>query len=562
MRVCNYLNAGKNYPTEFSTLKFIIFHRFLNFSKVFLTQIKEATMKHSLLLLAIFLLCLTVFAQEKPFKDSKKHPLSNSEAISYVTFTPNAIRATIGNDARLFNSQQGGTGFEWPAASGKTAIFLSAPWIAARYEGDTSFVGIRTAAVLNFGRAGTEYQPGKTAYNAAGQLITLDPLLPAYRIYRIRRGDTTSSDFQNWPVTDGAPVNAQGRPLLTGEESLWSVGNDLKTPRQYSAQPLGVELQQYVYGFNSSSIAGRAIYVSYRIINRNPRNPNNPNQGSWRSAYIGMFSDADLGTDSDDLVGCDSLIELGYTYNATNNDVMYGAAPPAVGMMCLEAKRNKMAINLNAHVRFTTGGGSEGDPEAARPDHLYNFLRGQNKNGQPLGFTQPGSSFMFPGDPETGLGIIESPTTAADKRNLIVAGPIDVFAQDTLSFTYVFLISSGTNNLNSVTRLKQDARALRTFSSAKDSKVSTNPKTFALKQNYPNPFNPSTVISYQLSGLSEVKLEIFDVLGRQVATVVNARQAAGYYQASFNATSLASGIYFYRLQAGSFVESKKMLLVK
>ena len=88
------------------------------------------------------------------------------------------------------------------------------------------------------------------------------------------------------------------------------------------------------------------------------------------------------------------------------------------------------------------------------------------------------------------------------------------------------------------------------------------PRTFELGQNYPNPFNPSTVISYQLPVASEVSLKVYDMLGREVATLVSGRQEAGRYSVSFNAASLSSGVYFYRLQAGAFVETKKMMLVK
>jgi subtilisin family serine protease len=92
----------------------------------------------------------------------------------------------------------------------------------------------------------------------------------------------------------------------------------------------------------------------------------------------------------------------------------------------------------------------------------------------------------------------------------------------------------------------------------------SEPKTFALHQNYPNPFNPSTIITYQLPQTSDVQLDVFDVLGRKVTTLVRERQAAGSYSYSFLALrfSLSSGVYFYRLQAGSFVETKKMMLVK
>jgi photosystem II stability/assembly factor-like uncharacterized protein len=101
------------------------------------------------------------------------------------------------------------------------------------------------------------------------------------------------------------------------------------------------------------------------------------------------------------------------------------------------------------------------------------------------------------------------------------------------------------------------------FLSAPTTQQNARPtKSFALEQNYPNPFNPSTAIRYQLSAVSDVRLEVFDMLGRKVSTLVNERQAAGSYQATFNAAGLASGIYFYKLQAGSFSETKKMMLVK
>jgi len=86
--------------------------------------------------------------------------------------------------------------------------------------------------------------------------------------------------------------------------------------------------------------------------------------------------------------------------------------------------------------------------------------------------------------------------------------------------------------------------------------------TFQLSQNYPNPFNPSTIISYKLSAVSEVRLVIYDVLGRKVETLVDARQNPGSHSAIFDARGLPSGIYFYRLRAGSQTQTRKMVVIK
>ncbi|MFZ1517248.1 MAG: T9SS type A sorting domain-containing protein [Ignavibacteriaceae bacterium] len=92
--------------------------------------------------------------------------------------------------------------------------------------------------------------------------------------------------------------------------------------------------------------------------------------------------------------------------------------------------------------------------------------------------------------------------------------------------------------------------------------VNTQPTNFVLEQNYPNPFNPSTIISYQLPLNSEVILKVYDILGNEVATLVDEFKLAGTYEIDFNALQLSSGLYLYKLQTGEFVSTKKMILIK
>ncbi len=87
-------------------------------------------------------------------------------------------------------------------------------------------------------------------------------------------------------------------------------------------------------------------------------------------------------------------------------------------------------------------------------------------------------------------------------------------------------------------------------------------KEYALEQNYPNPFNPSTTLKYQIPQNGFVTLKVYDILGKEVATLVNVEKTSGRYEVYFNASSLASGVYLYRLNVNDYVNVKKMLLLK
>jgi len=100
-----------------------------------------------------------------------------------------------------------------------------------------------------------------------------------------------------------------------------------------------------------------------------------------------------------------------------------------------------------------------------------------------------------------------------------------------------------------------------TFSSL-DSDNTKIPGVFALHQNYPNPFNPVTMINYQLPNVSVVELSVFNLLGQKVATLVSKKQNAGYHQVEWDASHLPSGVYFYRLQTGGYVDVKKLIFLK
>ena len=93
-------------------------------------------------------------------------------------------------------------------------------------------------------------------------------------------------------------------------------------------------------------------------------------------------------------------------------------------------------------------------------------------------------------------------------------------------------------------------------------KESGTVKGFSLSQNYPNPFNSTTNIQYSINTKQFVVLKVYDVLGNEIVTLINEYKTAGMYSVQFTTHNLASGIYFYKLQAGDFVQSKKMILLR
>ncbi|MBI5470797.1 MAG: T9SS type A sorting domain-containing protein, partial [Ignavibacteriae bacterium] len=114
-------------------------------------------------------------------------------------------------------------------------------------------------------------------------------------------------------------------------------------------------------------------------------------------------------------------------------------------------------------------------------------------------------------------------------------------------------------------RIYNDVRLVRGGNVTTDVRQSgsmVTPDNFALQQNYPNPFNPTTIITYQLPKSSFVTLQLFDLLGREIRVLVDGMREAGFHEVSLDASRLASGTYFYRLQAGSFIETKKLVLLR
>ncbi len=120
-----------------------------------------------------------------------------------------------------------------------------------------------------------------------------------------------------------------------------------------------------------------------------------------------------------------------------------------------------------------------------------------------------------------------------------------------------YLVKGTSDYLTKLNNLLQNK-----FGVNSENKEQIIPKEYSLYQNYPNPFNPITTIKFDLPKDGLVQLDIYDILGRRITTLFNENKTAGSYEQNFNASSLASGVYVYKLQAGDFISSKKMILLK
>jgi predicted GH43/DUF377 family glycosyl hydrolase len=125
-----------------------------------------------------------------------------------------------------------------------------------------------------------------------------------------------------------------------------------------------------------------------------------------------------------------------------------------------------------------------------------------------------------------------------------------------------FMVAAHTRSLTVYQSAPDSVQYDPPFVTTIESPAKPVPREFALHQNYPNPFNPSTMIRYDVPDAAAVNLTVYSILGQEVAKLVDAREEAGYHEARFDASGLASGIYFYRLRAGNFVQTKKLVLMR
>ena len=526
----------------------------------------------------------------------------------------------------------GGSGVLFPRGISAGVIFADGlVWTGLVKDGQTP--------ILRAG--GQNYAIGTVPGRIISKGVAEDPDADDVRIWRIRRDYLTAdlrqdaadilrvaflnvtaadeeavrnqykTDWIEWPAEKGAPFydaggdgiyapqfDGQGSPILfpdadepgisDADQVVWCVANDLDegaVMRFTGSPPIGLEMQVTLWAYAMGLTDHSAIFKLYKLIYKGTSDT--PEGSTIDSMYIAQWSDPDIGSFGDDLVGVDTLLSLGYAYNSSSNDNAFDEfdlPPPAVGYVFLqgpivESPGDTATFDFRLRPGYKNLSMSSFAFMPPTSDHpvpgsyfatikLRNLNRGLRPDGQP--FIDPTTDLpeLFPlsGDPVTGTGWLDS--GPADRRMVLSTGPFDMALGDTQEVILALVVGMGREVSHSITDLRFNAAVVRTsynldiITNVNDNSSMTPINSFTLSANYPNPFNPVTTIEYTLQKSGEVRMMVYNLLGEEVTRLVDGEMPAGNHIAIWDASNFASGIYFYRLQAGDFVQTKKMVLLK
>ncbi|HCN36644.1 MAG TPA: hypothetical protein DIS94_02900, partial [Bacteroidetes bacterium] len=412
------------------------------------------------------------------------NPVGQIVTIQRIVIDANNIRSYFQNTGIFnHNSINSTAGFEWVKNSNNTACYTAGLSIGC-------YINDSLAQVMASYKG--EYAPGY--WNNAGVFVTN----PDFKIYSVRAGDNelNNPDYANWDkmVPFGAPYvdinnNGQFDPgvdkpgIKNAGQTAFLVMTDGDPTQKNIGEGFGggivnpvmkVQVALTIWAYNSPGLEDLQ-FVNWEIINRG--------SSDWEKTYFGVVVDPDLGEYTDDYIGCDTTQNLGYCYNGTNNDIIYGNNPPAFGMDYFKSPVNRQTgdtLGLSSFVFFTNSGSvpipCEEDPNG-EPSPAYKMLTGVKKDGSPFlnPLTTPPSptKFVYPGDPATNAGWTElkgsvqncggtngtvlTVNPVGDRRFIFNSGADDfvVSPNDTQNIVLAQFIARGNSNLNSVTLLKR-----------------------------------------------------------------------------------------------------------
>lgn len=462
-------------------------------------------LKYLFIVLIGILLLLPLVVIAKDNGKDKRPVMAKTQGAQIVTTRMdinnlNALEANNGFSDYNTNSNLEGT--EYPKGTGKTAVFQSGFLWGGFVRGDTSKqVRVGGSAYR------TGLQPGPIINGVAA-----DPTDPRYSIYRVRadiypggpdidlsndaalEGTSVSAlraqyeaDWKNWPADLGAPykdVDGDGTynykidiPGVPGaDQTIYYVANDLdgsKTTNLYGTQPIGIEVHATFWAYAQSGALGNMYFKKWDIINKG--------SSTVDSMYVSFWADVDLGTATDDLVGCDTTLSLQFTYNGEASDAVYSPLPPpADGFDFFQGPvvagsvsdsaifggtvvRGKKNLPMTAAYFFINGDANYNDPTQGDPagaTQFYHFFNGEyGLTGAPFIDNKGNETkFAFYGDPVTGTGWLDGVASApGDRRQGMASGPITMAPGETQEVVVAEIFAgaiSGVDYLQAITLLK------------------------------------------------------------------------------------------------------------
>jgi hypothetical protein len=474
-----------------------------------------------------------------------------------VRLDVNDIAMFLTNDGSFaWDLTTGNAGLEFPRGSGKTAVFAGGLWLGARVGGQTR------VTVAEYSQ---EYAPGA----AVGGVADV-PSRPEYKVYKLERvyadpgvRDAALADYASGAVPHGAPAVAvlpDGSLSILGDQMCWAVYNDLD-PAAHNNQagstaPLGVEVQQTTFAYDRPGALASTVFIRYKIIDRGPN--------TLDDVRVAIWVDPDLGGFTDDLVGCVPAAGLGYCYNATNSDLVYGAAPPAVGFDLLQGPYDPGILGrrgLTAFSSFVTGT----DPTA--PAQSFNYMHGLDASGAVMvdGVTFLPTTYRYSGDPVANAGWLDP--SPGDKRMLLSSGPTTMLPGDVQEVVVAVILAQGADRLGSITRLRAiDAQVRTAFEAGALQTLAVEaPGTaeFSLAGARPNPSAGELTVAFSLRHGSPATLELLDVGGRRLRAIPVGDLGPGRHVIGFGRESrLPAGLYFVRLSQGGRSLTTKVAVIR
>ena len=443
-------------------------------------------------------------------------------------------------------------------------------------------------------RVRTDYYKADLTDDASNSLMKAPEDVTTADIQTIK--DQYEKDWTEWPADKGAPyydADKDGRynpdidiPGVPGAlQTIWINYSDNGSPL-YGSDPIGLDISETCWAYSSQGRISNIIYKKVDIIYRGT--PSAPPDSRIDSMYICQWTDTDLGTSTDDFIGTDTTLNLGYTYNSDDYDLeysKYNIIPPAVGNTFIQGVSEYTGNSSDSAIfnfRWVKGRkyfnpkplteailhrttGCFSDPYFAYIGALefYNLMAGYRPD-PPYPSRETGCDFngygtyMLPGDPVTGTGDIDGVRDGpGDRRYWLMNGPFNMNLGDTAEVVEALVVGMGEDHLASVSALKHNVEGAIEYynfvieqmtggtiniSSSGRPNPDLSPENYALSQNYPNPFNSFTTIKYQLPVPAFVKIIVYDVLGREVTRLVNEEKAAGKYSVQFDAGRLSSGV--------------------